>query len=139
MPDLIINPANVRPLDTQPEYVGLAGETVLAGEFGRLDDTVRKWFRVVTNFQEELAQGQGLFIVSAELDQEVVLRISGRIFCGSGSGISPGVWYAGSDTPGKIRPADEAPNGQWVPLVGIGDTGDVLELYPIAPSIQRAP
>lgn len=74
------------------------------------------------------ANVRAIAINSAAVGQAVRGQYAGRLVLGAAAAPVKGTIYVASDTAGGIKPVADLVAGDWVTVLGVGDTGNILDL-----------
>ena len=135
MVDLVVVPANVKPGTDAVTKRGIAGEPITAG------DSVF----VAADLQIELAENdltaveaaaRGVALNDAALDQPIEYAVTGDV--DMGAILSVGQTYIVGAGPGGIAPEADAGIGDFVTVIGVATTANLLKLGILQSGVAHA-
>lgn len=127
MTDLSVTAANVVPGTDARQEVGVAGETITAGQALYKSSTTGKWMKADSNSATAEAQAAtAIALTGSSLNQPIVVQTSGTITIGAT--MTAGIQYYLSDTAGGICPVADIGSGEYVDLVGLSTSTTVMTL-----------
>lgn len=127
MTDLSVTAANVVPGTDARQEVGVAGETITAGQALYKSSTTGKWMKADSNSATaEARAATAIALTGSSLDQPIVVQTSGTITIGAT--MTAGIQYYLSDTAGGICPVADIGSGEYVDLVGLSTSTTVMTL-----------
>lgn len=127
MTDLSVTAANVVPGTDARQEVGVAGETITAGQALYKSSTTGKWMKADSNSATaEARAATAIALTGSSLNQPIVVQTSGTITIGAT--MTAGIQYYLSDTPGGICPVADIGSGEYVDLVGLSTSTTVMTL-----------
>lgn len=125
MADLVIVPTDVLPGEGAQYANGVAGVTIAAGDVCCLDTTTQK-FVLANSAAVATARVRGIAAHGAAPNQPLRVQTAGHIVLGAGL-LTVGVLYCLSGlTPGKISPNADVGAGDFVTVLGIGQSATNL-------------
>lgn len=142
MADLTIAPADVGSTSTnaQPQTV-TAGEAIDAGELVYLSADDTKYYLADGSGTQAQANVVSVAMNSAEADGQpltVLGLTTGAVLDVGGSAVVVGMPYCVSATAGKFRPITDGATGEFLSIVGIGETASSIRLGLIAATTATA-
>ncbi|MBP8267547.1 MAG: hypothetical protein KAX47_13425 [Zoogloea sp.] len=127
MTDLSVTAANVVPGTDARQEVGVAGETITAGQALYKSSTTGKWMKADSNSATaEARAATAIALTGSSLNQPIVVQTSGTITIGAT--MTAGIQYYLSDTAGGICPVADIGSGEYVDLVGLSTSTTVMTL-----------
>jgi len=127
MTDLSVTAANVVPGTDARQEVGVAGETITAGQALYKSSTTGKWMKADSNSATaEAHAATAIALTGSSLNQPIVVQTSGTITIGAT--MTAGIQYYLSDTAGGICPVADIGSGEYVDLVGLSTSTTVMTL-----------
>lgn len=127
MADLTITAANVVPAANAVKTIGVAGETVTAGQPLYYDTTVSQWKKADNNAAAAAShRASGISLTGSSLNQPVVVQTGGDITIGAT--IVAGDPYYLSATAGGVCPKADLATGMSVCLLGLAKSASLLAL-----------
>lgn len=129
MADITITPANVAPGTSATQISGIAGETITAGMAVYFKSSTQKWMKAACGATaEESGYGvqYGIALTGSSLNQPVVVDTSDANGITIGGTTVQGAAYVVSATPGGICPIEDLVAGNFVTILGVGQTGNKI-------------
>jgi hypothetical protein len=140
MTDLSITAANVVAGSNSNQVVGIAGETITAGQVVYKSSSTGKWMKADANAGTAEARGSdvsnvGIALNGAALNQPLVVHKSGDITIGAT--MTAGIAYYLSDTAGGICPVADIGSGEYVVQIGLATSTTVLAVKPVYTGVSN--
>ncbi len=127
MADLAVTAANVRGLSDR--NTGIAGGTINAGDVIRLNAS-NQWVQAQSTSAVNSGSGAGaqlaIALNSASANQPIEYQLGGPV--NPGGTVAVGKVYVLSATLGKMCPVDDIAGGEFISIVGVGQTASLLQL-----------
>ena len=126
MADLAVTAANVVAGTNSTKELGIAAETITAGQTVYRDVRTGKW-RLADSATAGSAEVVGIALASASLDQPLQILLDGDLDIGAT--IVVGETYVLSETAGGIQPVTvDLGAGEYVTVIGHGERADNLQV-----------
>jgi len=125
MADLVIAAASVLAASGAAIEHGIAGATVIAGQVVALDNTTGRLVLADADGVGDLNRPRGIALNGAASGQPLAIAKSGDVTL---SGMTAGVTYYLSPTPGGLAPRADVLAGDYVSVIGIAKSTTVLAI-----------
>ena len=127
MPDLVLVPTAVVPGDNAQYSNGIAGVTIAAGDVCYLDGATQKYF-LADSSDAAKSRVRGIAGHSASVGQPVRMQTGGVLNLGSALLTVAEMYVLSPTNPGKIAPISDMASGDFLTIVGLGQTTSLLQL-----------
>lgn len=127
MPDLVVVPASVVPGDGAQITNGIAGVALAAGDLVALDAPTQTYV-LASSATAAGARLRGVASCSAAPGQPVRIQTGGVLNLGSALLTVGEIYSLSGLTPGKIAPVSELAAGDFVSVLGVGQTTSLLQI-----------
>lgn len=128
MADLVITASQVVPSTNARFQTGDAGEALTAGMPAYRKTADRKWYKADADAVDS-AEAAGIVVCDAAAGQRVFVQDDGDLVLGAAAAPVAGETYVVSATAGKIAPIADLASGDYVTHLGVGKTGNKLQLH----------
>ena len=127
MTDLVVTAANCVPGANSKQEVGVAGETITAGQAIYKSATTNKWMKADSNSATvEARTPTGIALTGSSANQPVVAHKKGLLTLGAT--LTANTPYFASDTPGGICPIADVGSGEYLTEIGIAISASVIDV-----------
>lgn len=135
MADLSITATQVLPGATGNIGIYTAGAAITAGQVVYISSgsTVAL---ADADLSSAAAAAIGIAVCGAATGQKVAVQTTGDVTLGAGAAPAVGTVYIASDTAGGIRPVADVDAEDWITILGVGKTGNILSLGINATGLQ---
>jgi hypothetical protein len=137
MADLTLTTSQVLPSTDARFQSGEAGEALTAGMPAYKKPSDSKWYKGDADALETALAG-GITVCDAGAGQRVIVQDDGDLVLGAGAAPVVGETYVLSATAGKICPIADLTTGKYVTHLGVGKTGNKLQLHIHPSGIAKA-
>lgn len=126
MADITVTATSVVPYANEQTAVGVAGETITAGQVVYLNSTTGKLMKADADTAAE-SVCKGIALNGGSLGQPVKYQYGGEITIGAT--VAVGTTYVVSATAGGIAPVADLTTGDYVSHVGVASTTGRIKLF----------